>query len=83
MFGTQEMIQYLRFLRHKEELDNLMKKFILTKKCDVCGFEFISIENIYTKLPIVSYTYKKDVFNLVCNGCRKEFINQIIENNKK
>ena len=69
MFGIND---YLRFLRHKEELDKLIIEHVLINKpkCLVCGFEYSNIKHIYNKLPIISHNIRKD-YVLVCNDCRR------------
>lgn len=83
MFGINEVINYIRFLRHKEELEGLIKRHILIKKpkCTECGFEYNTIEDIYEKLPIISYDRKNDNYDFVCNinECREKSIRKLFE----
>lgn len=78
MFGIKDIINYIKFLRHKEELDRLIVKHLLSTnpKCIVCGFKYNTIECVYEKLPIISLG-KKGNYKFVCNECRKEAIDKI------
>lgn len=83
MFGINEVINYIRFLRHKEELDGLIKRHILiTKpKCSECGFEYNTIEDIYEKLPIISYSHGKGNYDFICNNneCREKAMDRLLK----
>lgn len=76
-----EAILYIRLHRHKEELEGLIKRHILSTKpkCTMCGFEYNTIEDVYKKLPIISHNREKGNYDFVCNNdeCREKAINSV------
>jgi len=78
-----KVINYIRFLRDKEELEETIKDHILINKpkCSVCGFEYSTIEDIYEKLPFISLNYRytdTSFITLLCNGCKDKVIDKIL-----
>ena len=82
MIRIQEAMEYVRFLRNKEELEKIIENRILFNKpkCNVCQFEYKTIDDIYEKLPLITYAIirKKYLLEkeyvLICNNCRDKAI---------
>ena len=81
MFRIDDSINYLRYLRHKEELEKIIKEHILSFKhnCKECGFKYKTIEDIYKRLPMITYVMGKEKYILICNNCREDVLYKLLK----
>ena len=79
MFRINDAIQYIRFLRHKDELEIMIKEQVLSTEhfCKVCRFKYKTMEDIYKRLPMITRVMGKEKYILICNNCREVALNKL------